>query len=341
MHSNSPLFIEPFYLRMMIYSSSLLGKKIDAYLRELPLNREPKGLYAPINYELSLRGKRLRPILLTLSYLLYKEKVDTVLPQAVGIEIYHNFTLLHDDVMDRSDMRRGRPTVHKAWNEHTAILSGDAMTVLAYRLMADCDSLYVKQVLDAFGQAALEVCEGQQRDMDFEARDDVTVEEYLEMIRLKTSTLLAGALKIGAILGDASAEDVQKLYDFGIKIGLAFQLQDDYLDVYGDPEIFGKPIGGDIIANKKTFLLISACRLSNAEQYERILCWLRTTDYRPEEKIRAMTSIYDQLDIGTRCLQKIDSLYAEGLTMLDQLSGRSEYKRELENFVNTLMKRNL
>lgn len=190
--------------------------------------REPKGLYAPIEYVLSLGGKRIRPVLMLLSYQLYKENVDDILSQAAGIETYHNYTLLHDDLMDRADMRRNKPTVHKVWDENTAILSGDAMLVLAYRLMNNCPDSYLKQVMDIFSQTALEICEGQQWDMEFETRSDVTVSEYIEMIRLKTSVLLSAALKIGAVLGDASEEDAQKLYDFGIKMGLAFQLQDDF-----------------------------------------------------------------------------------------------------------------
>lgn len=194
----------------------------------MPYMREPKGLYAPIEYVLSLGGKRIRPVLMLLSYQLYKENVDDILSQAAGIETYHNYTLLHDDLMDRADMRRNKPTVHKVWDENTAILSGDAMLVLAYRLMNNCPDSYLKQVMDIFSQTALEICEGQQWDMEFETRSDVTVSEYIEMIRLKTSVLLSAALKIGAVLGDASEEDAQKLYDFGIKMGLAFQLQDDF-----------------------------------------------------------------------------------------------------------------
>lgn len=217
----------------------------------MPYMRDPKGLYAPIEYVLSLGGKRIRPVLMLLSYQLYKENVDDILSQAAGIETYHNYTLLHDDLMDRADMRRNKPTVHKVWDENTAILSGDAMLVLAYRLMNNCPDSYLKQVMDIFSQTALEICEGQQWDMEFETRSDVTVSEYIEMIRLKTSVLLSAALKIGAVLGDASEEDAQKLYDFGIKMGLAFQLQDDFLDVYGNPKVFGKNIGGDILCNKK------------------------------------------------------------------------------------------
>lgn len=223
----------------MSISATQLLDKVNTYLTSMSYMREPKGLYAPIEYVLSLGGKRIRPVLMLLSYNLYKEDVNNILSQAAGLETYHNYTLLHDDLMDRADMRRNKPTVHKVWDENTAILSGDAMLVLAYQLMGNCPEGYLKKVMDIFTQTALEICEGQQWDVEFETRNDVTVPEYIEMIRLKTSVLLAAALKIGAVLGDASQEDTRKLYDFGIKMGLAFQLQDDFLDVYGDPKVFG------------------------------------------------------------------------------------------------------
>ena len=328
-------------IQTMIYSSSQLLDKFNAYLLRLSLDRNPKGLYEPIIYELSLGGKRLRPILMMFAYLLYKDDVDAILPQATGLEIYHNFTLLHDDVMDRSALRRGKPTVHKVWNENTAILSGDAMTILAYQLMCQCRVPYINKVLSVFSKTALEICEGQQYDMDFEVRDNVSIEEYIEMIRLKTSVLLAGALRIGAILADASEEEQQKLYDFGIKIGLAFQLQDDYLDVYGDSKVFGKPIGGDILENKKTFMLISALSLSKEKQQQEMMRWIRAKDFNSEEKIEAITSIYNQLGIGDLAVENIKTLYSEGLSILSSINGREEYKSELEKLANHLMKRNM
>ena len=276
----------------MAFLATELSDKINGYLSEMPYMREPKGLYAPIEYVLSLGGKRIRPVLMLLAYNMYKEDVDCILPQAAGIETYHNYTLLHDDLMDKADMRRNKPTVHKVWDDNTAILSGDAMLVLAYRLMADCQEKYLKRVMDIFTQTALEICEGQQWDMEFETRTDVTVPEYIEMIRLKTSVLLSAALKIGAVLGDASEEDARKLYDFGIQMGLAFQLQDDYLDVYGDPKVFGKNIGGDILCNKKTFMLINALALGNPRQKEELDRWISCAEYCPEEKIKAVTGIY-------------------------------------------------
>ena len=212
---------------MMTYSAQQLLGKVNAYLKQMPYSRPPKGLYEPIAYELDLGGKRVRPVLMLMAYNLYREDVDTILPQAAGLETYHNHTLLHDDVMDHADMRRGKPTVHNVWDENTAILSGDAMLILAYRLMAQCPADKLPQVLGIFTETTMEICEGQQWDLEFEKRMDVKVDEYVEMIRLKTSVLLAAALKIGACLAGAPEEDARKLYDFGMKMGLAFQLQDD------------------------------------------------------------------------------------------------------------------
>lgn len=326
---------------LMIYSSSQLVDKFNTYLRQLSLDRNPKGLYEPISYELSLGGKRLRPVLMMYAYLLYKDDVDSILPQAAGLEMYHNFTLLHDDVMDHSVLRRGKPTVHRVWNENTAVLSGDAMAILAYQLMSQCKTPYINKVLGIFSKTALEICEGQQYDMDFETRENVLIEEYIEMIRLKTSVLLAGALKIGAILADASEEEQQKLYDFGIKMGLAFQLQDDYLDVYGDSKIFGKPIGGDILENKKTFMLISALHLSEERDQQEIMRWIWAKEFNPEEKIAAITSIYNKLGIGDLVIEKIKTYYSDGLSILSLINGKEEYKKKLEEFANYLMKRNM
>ena len=325
----------------MAFLATELSDKINGYLSEMPYMREPKGLYAPIEYVLSLGGKRIRPVLMLLAYNMYKEDVDCILPQAAGIETYHNYTLLHDDLMDKADMRRNKPTVHKVWDDNTAILSGDAMLVLAYRLMADCQEKYLKRVMDIFTQTALEICEGQQWDMEFETRTDVTVPEYIEMIRLKTSVLLSAALKIGAVLGDASEEDTRKLYDFGIQMGLAFQLQDDYLDVYGDPAVFGKKIGGDILCNKKTFMLITALSLAEGEDKETLLNWLRATDYVAEEKIQSVTALYNKVGVPELCQARIDAYYKEGLELLDKVNVESSLKEELKKFVCHLMDRKL
>lgn len=319
-----------------------LLQQIHEYIGNLSYMREPKGLYDPIEYVLGLGGKRLRPVLMLLAYNLYKEDVTRIFSQAAGIETYHNFTLLHDDLMDKADMRRNKPTVHKKWDENTAILSGDAMLILAYQfMMKKCPLECVERVMEVFGRTALEVCEGQQWDMEFEHRLDVTVDEYIEMIRLKTSVLLAAALKIGAILGGAPEKDAQLLYDFGIKMGLAFQLQDDYLDVYGDPAVFGKKIGGDILCNKKTFMLITALSLAEGEDKETLLNWLRATDYVAEEKIQSVTALYNKVGVPELCQARIDAYYKEGLELLDKVNVESSLKEELKKFVCHLMDRKL
>lgn len=325
----------------MRYSATRLLEKVNAYIKQMPYARPPMGLYEPIAYELSLGGKRIRPVLMLMAYNLYKEDVDAILPQAVGLETYHNHTLLHDDVMDKADMRRGKPTVHNVWNENTAILSGDAMLILAYRLMADCPQEKLKEVLGIFTETTMEICEGQQWDMDFEIRQDVTVDEYIEMIRLKTSVLLAAALKIGACMADASVEDQNKLYDFGVKMGLAFQLQDDYLDVYGDPKVFGKNIGGDILCNKKTYMLITALERADEEQRKELDYWLSLREEKAEEKVPAVTRIYNEIGVGDLCREKIDNYYKEGLASLDAIELPAENKATLRTFVCNMMNRNV
>ena len=323
------------------YTASQLLDKVNAYLKQMPYARPPKGLYEPIAYELSLGGKRIRPVLMLMAYNIYKEDVETILPQAAGLETYHNHTLLHDDVMDKADMRRNKPTVHNVWNENTAILSGDAMLILAYRLMADCPKDKLAEVLHTFTETTMEICEGQQWDMEFETRMDVKVEEYIEMIRLKTSVLLAAALKIGAMLGGASDEDARKLYDFGVKIGLAFQLQDDWLDVYGDPKVFGKNIGGDILCNKKTFMLITALEQADARQRAELERWLNAQDYVPAEKIAAVKALYNEIGVGKRCQEKAEALNDEGFAILDSIDLPEERKAVLREYACSMLNRNV
>lgn len=323
----------------MNYSATLLLDKVNAFIKQMSYMRPPMGLYEPIEYELMLGGKRIRPVLMLMAYNLYKDDVDSILSQAVGLETYHNHTLLHDDVMDKADMRRGKPTVHNVWNENTAILSGDAMLILAYRLMADCPSDKLKQVLDIFTATTMEICEGQQWDMEFETRSDVTVSEYIEMIRLKTSVLLAAALKIGAYLAGASMDDCNLLYEFGVKMGLAFQLQDDYLDVYGDPEVFGKNIGGDIACNKKTYMLITAWEKADERQREELRHWLSYQAENMEEKIAAVVRLYDEIGIASLCIDKINTYYKEGLSILDSIQLPAERKEVLRGFVCGMMNR--
>lgn len=324
---------------MKTYTASQLLDKINAYLEQMPYMRPPKGLYEPIAYELSLGGKRIRPVLMLMAYNIYKEDVERILPQAAGLETYHNHTLLHDDVMDKADMRRNKPTVHNVWNDNTAILSGDAMLILAYRLMAEGLSDRLAEVMHIFTETTMEICEGQQWDMEFESRMDVKVDEYIEMIRLKTSVLLAAALKIGACLAGASVEEAQKLYDFGVKMGLAFQLQDDWLDVYGDPKVFGKNIGGDILCNKKTYMLITALEQADEDQRKELERWLTATDFIPAEKISAVTALYNNIGVGKRCEEMVEAYYSDGLAVLDSIALPEERKQALKDFACSLMNR--
>lgn len=322
-----------------MYTSNQLLEKVNQALDHLAYDRQPQGLYAPIKYELSLGGKRLRPVLMLLTYNMYKEDVENIMMQALGLEIYHNFTLLHDDVMDRADVRRGKPCVHKVWNDNTAILSGDTMIVDSFIRMQQCDPAHLPDVMDVFSRTALEISEGQQYDMEFESRNDVKEEEYLEMIRLKTSVLLACAVKIGALLGDATNEDAALLYDFGEKIGLAFQLQDDYLDVYGDFAVFGKRIGGDILCNKKTYLLIKAFEHANEGQRKELESWVSRTEYAPQEKIDAVTRLYNEIGVRELCDQKINMFFQLAEKSLQKVSLPWEKKSQLWNYALQLMSR--
>ena len=312
---------------------------VNEGLESLPYERKPASLYDPIRYVLSLGGKRIRPVLMLLGYNLFKEKPEDILMPALGLETYHNYTLLHDDLMDKADMRRGQLTVHKKWDANTAILSGDSMLVLAYQRVAACDAAHLPQVLELFTETALEIGEGQQYDMDFETRNDVTEDEYIEMIRLKTSVLLACALKMGAILGDASQEDADLLYQFGEKIGLAFQLQDDLLDVYGDPKVFGKAIGGDITSNKKTYMLINAVNRANAQQRAELMRWIDAKEFNRAEKVAAVTRLYDEIGIRKLCEEKINFYFEQGKKLLEQVHVDSARKEQLRQYTNEMMHR--
>lgn len=314
-------------------------KMVNEFLDHLSYDRKPESLYEPIKYVLSMGGKRIRPTLMLLAYNLYKENPEDILMNACALETYHNYTLLHDDLMDNADMRRGHLTVHKKWNDNTAILSGDSMLVLAFQRMMQCDEKHLKDILDLFTVTALEIGEGQQYDMEFETRNDVKEEEYIEMIRLKTSVLLACALKIGAILADASAEDADNLYKFGEQIGLAFQLQDDYLDVYGDSKVFGKEIGGDITSNKKTYMLINAFNKANAAQREELTRWVSARDFDRNEKVDAVTRLYNEIGIDQLAQDKIAYYFAQSKKYLDAVNVPEEKKEELRKYAQKMMKR--
>lgn len=312
--------------------------KIEAALAAIPYPQQPEGLYEPIRYVLSMGGKRLRPTLTLMAYALYKEDTERALPTAIGLETYHNHTLLHDDLMDKADMRRGKPTVHKKWDENTAILSGDTMLIMAFQHILRTDCHRLPEVLNLAARTMQEICEGQQYDMNFESRSDVREEEYIEMIRLKTSVLLACALKAGALIADAPKEDCELLYQFGEKIGLAFQLQDDYLDCYGDPAVFGKQIGGDICCAKKTFMLINAFNRANDAQKAELNRLLNDVDER-EEKVAGILALYDELEIPALCRERMETLYAEARRIFDSLSIDAERKQPLWNYAEKLLNR--
>ncbi|MDR1699045.1 MAG: polyprenyl synthetase family protein [Prevotellaceae bacterium] len=313
---------------------------INRQIEQWDLKKQPIELYEPITYILALGGKRVRPLLALLGCRLFSDDVMPAMPAAMAVEVFHNFTLLHDDMMDNADTRRGKPTVHKKWNENTAILSGDAMQVQAFQLLAGADTAKLKPLLDIFVQTAIEVCEGQQYDMNFELRRDVSANEYIEMIRLKTAVLLGAALKMGAISGGASAGNADALYTFGEQIGIAFQLQDDLLDVYGDPAVFGKKIGGDILSNKKTYMLIRAFEEAQAAEGGELLKWILTEKFNPEEKIQAVTQIYNRLGIKEICEEKIREYTQMALVELDRVQVEESRKTELRVLVHSLMKRN-
>lgn len=320
-------------------TTSYIIKLINDYIANMPYTRKPADLYDPIKYVLSMGGKRIRPVLMLLSYNMYKDDPETILSSACAIETYHNYTLLHDDLMDNADMRRGKITVHKKWNPNTAILSGDSMLVLSYQRMAQCDVTKLKDVLDLFTETALEIGDGQQYDMDFETRNDVTEDEYIEMIRLKTSVLLACALKIGAILADAPADDAENLYRYGEQVGIAFQLQDDFLDVYGDPNVFGKKIGGDILCNKKTYMLINALLMANDSQRAELNHWIESKDYDPQAKIAAVTKLYDEIGIRKLCEEKVNYYFQQSLSYINKVKVDDSKKVELRHFIDSLMNR--
>ena len=322
-----------------MYSSKELLQQVNEAIAALPLECEPKGLYAPIRYVLSLGGKRIRPVLMLMAYNLYREDVRPCIMPAIGLETYHNFTLLHDDLMDRAEMRRGKKCVHLMWNDNTAILSGDNMLVLAFQYMMQCDERKVPAVMRLFSKTAIEIDEGQQYDVDFETRNDVTEAEYIEMIRLKTSVLLACALQIGATLADAPEQDAEALYHFGECLGLAFQLQDDYLDVYGDPAVFGKKIGGDILCNKKTFMLINALLHASQEDRAELQRWIDSKDCNPDEKIRAVTALYTKIGVDRMAKERMNAYYVEAEQYLAKVRLPEERKQMLHGIALELMGR--
>ena len=308
---------------------------INHAIESLNWDKEPKGLYAPIAYALASGGKRIRPTLALIASEMFGGKEEEVLPAALALEVFHNFTLLHDDVMDRASVRRGRPTVHVQWDDNTAILSGDQMLIEAYKLLSAVPESKMPAVLRWFNEMATGICEGQQYDVDFERRDDVRIEEYMKMIELKTSVLLANALRTGGYIAGANEVQQEALYQYGLHIGLAFQIQDDILDVYGDPKTFGKAIGGDICCNKKTFLLLTALHTADATSQAELNEWLRISD-RNEEKIAAVTAIYDRLGVrkaGEQAMEEHTSFALQQLNQLPQNQATDQLRELAEKLV--------
>ncbi len=316
----------------------LFLKEIRDFIQNFSYRNDPPELYEPIRYLMDLSGKRLRPILVLLGYQLYKDDVEKILSPAVAVEVFHNFTLMHDDIMDNAPLRRNMPTVHEKWNNNIAILSGDVMLVQAYQLFLEVENQYLKEILQKFNICASEVCEGQQMDMNFESIAQVKEDEYIEMIRRKTAVLLGFSLELGGILGDASKEDLALLKSFGENIGIAFQLKDDLLDVYGESEKFGKQVGGDIIANKKTYLLIEALQLSNNNEIiaQKLNYWLSLKDFDKNEKVKNVIEIYNQLEIKSLTEQKIKYYYELAFNQLTNLHTKPEKKQNLVDFVTGL-----
>ena len=317
----------------------MVNDKLQSEISHLSA-KNPNELYAPVSYSLEMGGKRLRPVMLLLSFNMFSDDINNALPAALAIEIFHNFTLLHDDIMDKAKVRRNRPTVHIQFSENHAVLSGDVMAFLSYQYLLQCKSERLFDVASLFTATAVEVCEGQQYDMDFEERLDVTAEEYLEMIRLKTAVLLACGLKAGALLAHADDDIAGKLYNLGLNLGMAFQLQDDLLDSFGNQQTFGKKIGGDILANKKTFLLIKALENASSNQLQQLKQWLNKKEYNDDQKIAEVKEIYRQSGVEKITQAKIDEYFRLSAEILETLPLEKAQKAELQNLSFQMLKRN-
>lgn len=312
---------------------------IEKEIKNQAFGKKPGSLYKPIRYLMDLGGKRLRPLLTLLAYSLYKKDFKKVIPYAVAVETFHNFTLMHDDIMDKAPLRRGKATVHKKWNVNTAILSGDVMLVKVYEMFNKLEATKAKAIIQIFNTCAAEVCEGQQWDMEFEKMNSVTEKEYIQMISQKTAVLLGFSLELGARLADAPEEDCKALRNFGVSIGIGFQLKDDLLDVYGDAKKVGKQVGGDIIANKKTYLLIKALEKANTKQKKELGFWLAANRSSKKEKVRAVTTLYNDLGIDTLTQKKADSFFKKGFKQLGAVRVRAKKKKLLSHFTNVLIER--
>lgn len=324
-----------------MYNWEQIRDEVNRFIENIKFEREPLELYKPIRYTIAQSGKRVRPVLCLMAYNLYNDNIAGALYPAVAMETYHNYTLIHDDVMDRADIRRGKPTVCAKWGDTAAILSGDTMLVLAYEFLAHAAPEKLPAMLALFTETAKEVGDGQQYDLDFENRGDVTEAEYMEMIRLKTSVLIAASLKMGGIVAGAPENDLHNLYAYGETMGLAFQLQDDMLDVYGDAALFGKKIGGDIRCNKKTFLLIKAMETASPEQRAQMNAWLNDANCDLDEKVAFFTDMYNKLGIKEICENRISELFAKCDAYIENLSVDAARKANLKQFADSLLNRNL
>ncbi len=323
-----------------MFTIQQLSELISTQLLNKSFNQEPKNLYQPINYILGLGGKRIRPTLTLAACNLFSDSVDEAIEPAIAVEVFHNFTLVHDDIMDKADIRRGKQTIHKRWNENTAILSGDAMTIMAYKFLSGVSPDKLPRVLEIFNSFALGICEGQQYDMDFEAISDVTRTQYIRMIELKTAVLLEGALQIGAVIGGAGAKDIDRLGRFGNRLGIAFQLQDDLLDVYGDTQVFGKNIGGDIVANKKTILTIETLSLLDIKKKSEFMAIMNDSEMDNSTKISSITHLYNQCNVKSVVERLISDYFAQAMNELQSVSVPDSRKVVLRDLSDRLMNRN-
>ena len=325
-----------------MHPKEFLQKKIEDGLEQLVFNSSPAELYDPIRYMLTLGGKRMRPLLVMMGSDMFNGDADKAIPAALGIELFHNFTLLHDDIMDKAPLRRAKQTVHEKWNSNVAILSGDAMFVKSHQLMMTADDKIVRTVVDIFSRTAIEVCEGQQLDMNFEQQQNICIADYINMISYKTAVLLGASLQIGALVGGATDENAKHLYNFGKNIGIAFQLQDDLLDVYGDKNKFGKQVGGDIISNKKTFLFLKALEVLD-EKSKKILndFYFAKTKISPEEKVKEVTALFDKAGVKNLAKDEMQHFHNNALQHFSDVKLPMENKKPLLNFCESLMEREI
>ncbi|MBW7848261.1 MAG: polyprenyl synthetase family protein [Bacteroidales bacterium] len=314
---------------------------INILIAEQDFDKKPERLYAPIDYVMSQKGKRIRPILALLACELFQGNIDDVKYPALAMEMFHNFTLVHDDIMDKAPLRRGFETVYKKWNSDIAILSGDTMFAIAYQYAMKTQPRYIKGVLETLSKVAIEVCEGQQMDMDFEESDMVEIEDYVRMITLKTAVLLGSSLKIGALIAEASPNDIEEIYNFGLDFGIAFQLQDDLLDAYGDQSVFGKQLGGDIRSNKKTYLYLKALQLADKDQSQKLKALFTVDNHaNSNQKVKEVMAIFDQVNVKKHTIDAMQTYYEKSLVHLESIRVASERKKDLQFFIESLYSRN-